>query len=276
MTQHIIQYITPLYIFLFGLCIGSFLNVVIYRIPKVDGEKSDFFTEKRSYCPHCKHQLYWYHNIPLFSYIFLNGKCAFCKKHISLQYPFIELSNGLLYLLIYYKFGFDIYNLLLYFFIISVFLIMAFIDYKYQIVHDLLSLPTIIITIIFANNINNFSLITIQNTFLHFCLVLGVIYFIKNITENIFSKELFGEGDIYIIALISILFNNTIYNLFYIIFLSSFLCLIYMLINKYILKSTNEYVGFLPYLFIATIITNILLDKHFYNFIDLAKGILII
>lgn len=80
-----------LYAFIFGSLVGSFLNVVILRLPL---EKDLVFT--RSHCPQCKNQLRWYHNIPVFSFLFLRGKCAFCGTKISWRYPLIEMLTGLI------------------------------------------------------------------------------------------------------------------------------------------------------------------------------------
>lgn len=84
---------------LLGLCIGSFLNVVIYRVP----EKMSL-AKPASHCPHCQYRLRWYDNIPLVSYILLGGKCRKCREKISLRYPAIELINTLLWLLSVYMF----------------------------------------------------------------------------------------------------------------------------------------------------------------------------
>ena len=91
------------YIYLVGICIGSFLNVVILR-----GLKDENIVFGRSYCPECKNTLKWYMNIPLFSYLFLRGKCAYCKCKISIQYPIVEFLNGILYLYSFYTFGFNL------------------------------------------------------------------------------------------------------------------------------------------------------------------------
>lgn len=88
-------------IFIYGIIIGSFLNVLIYRIPK----KEDF-TFTRSHCMSCGYQLQWFDLIPLFSYIFLKGRCRKCGEKISLQYPFIEALNGILYVIIFIRVGF--------------------------------------------------------------------------------------------------------------------------------------------------------------------------
>lgn len=77
--------------FIFGLCIGSFCNVLIYRMPL--GKSINF---PASHCPSCKHKLKFYHNIPLISWIFLRGKCAFCKQNISFIYLIVELASALL------------------------------------------------------------------------------------------------------------------------------------------------------------------------------------
>ncbi|WP_298784120.1 prepilin peptidase, partial [uncultured Campylobacter sp.] len=78
--------------FVFGICVGSFSNVLIYRLPR--NESINF---PASHCPKCSHKLNFYHNIPLFSWLFLGGKCAFCKQKINLIYPLVELASGLLF-----------------------------------------------------------------------------------------------------------------------------------------------------------------------------------
>ncbi len=86
------------FIFIFGLVIGSFLNVVILRT--VSGESIVFPASK---CPKCGTPLKWYHNIPVLSYIFLRGKCGFCHEHISWQYPLVELFTGIIFVLLFLK-----------------------------------------------------------------------------------------------------------------------------------------------------------------------------
>ena len=80
-------------IFLFGLIIGSFLNVVIFRL----GTKKSAL-KGRSFCPHCKHTLAWYDLIPVLSFVLLKGQCRYCAKKISWQYPLVEIATGLLFL----------------------------------------------------------------------------------------------------------------------------------------------------------------------------------
>lgn len=87
-------------LFFLGLCAGSFLNAFLYRYE--NGEK----LSGRSFCPKCKHKIGWRDNIPLISYIILHGKCRYCKKPISLQYPIVEFLTGVLFFAIAAKFEF--------------------------------------------------------------------------------------------------------------------------------------------------------------------------
>ncbi len=86
--------------FVFGLLVGSFLNVCIHRWPKDQSVVSP-----RSRCPHCEAQIAWYDNIPLLSYSFLRGRCRACGTWISIRYPIVELLNGLLYAYLLWRFG---------------------------------------------------------------------------------------------------------------------------------------------------------------------------
>jgi leader peptidase (prepilin peptidase)/N-methyltransferase len=99
----------PLFIviFLFGIVIGSFLNVCIFRIPK-----HETVVTERSHCMACGYQLSWYDMVPVFSWLFLRGKCRKCKEPISPQYPIVEAVNGLLYVLIFAVRGFTLESVL--------------------------------------------------------------------------------------------------------------------------------------------------------------------
>jgi leader peptidase (prepilin peptidase) / N-methyltransferase len=92
------QYYIPLYIiiFLFGIVIGSFLNVCIYRLPLKEN-----IATTGSHCMSCGHGLRWYDLVPLFSWLQLRGRCRYCKARISVQYPLIEVMNGIGYVLIF-------------------------------------------------------------------------------------------------------------------------------------------------------------------------------
>ena len=84
------------FIFILGLFIGSFLNCVIYRL-----EKNQSFVKGRSYCPHCRHNLSWQDLVPILSFLLLKGKCRYCSEKISIQYPLVEISTALLFLMVF-------------------------------------------------------------------------------------------------------------------------------------------------------------------------------
>ncbi|MBR3833638.1 MAG: prepilin peptidase [Lachnospiraceae bacterium] len=109
---------------LYGIVIGSFVNVLILRIPI-----SESVTLTRSHCMTCGHVLSWYELVPLFSYIFLGGKCRHCKEHISIQYPIVEAANGILYLLLYLACGISV-ECILYCLCASALLALSVIDWR--------------------------------------------------------------------------------------------------------------------------------------------------
>ncbi|MBQ4646523.1 MAG: prepilin peptidase [Candidatus Gastranaerophilales bacterium] len=119
-----------LYVGLFGLCVGSFLNVVALR--GLSGENMVF---ERSKCPKCQNQLKWYMNIPLLSYIFLRGKCAFCKTKISFQYPLVEFICASMFLLSYFAFGLSLKALFLCI-IFALFIAMSTTDFLETVIID--------------------------------------------------------------------------------------------------------------------------------------------
>lgn len=135
-------------ILLFGLCIGSFLNVVICRLKT----KESIFIG-RSYCPQCRAVLKWYDLIPVLSFLIQKGKCRYCNKKISWQYPIIEIITACLFLLIFNfsakggpASGWQFLNLI-YYLIITSFLIIIFVyDLKRYIIPDKIVYPAIIVS----------------------------------------------------------------------------------------------------------------------------------
>lgn len=127
------------FVFLFGLCIGSFLNVCIYRIPL--GIST---ARGRSFCPGCGHPLGAFDLFPMLSYLFLRGRCRYCRQKISLRYPFVELLTGLLFLAAFYIYGFSPYSVVLSLFF-SVLIVTAFIDLDHRIIPDRLSVVILIL-----------------------------------------------------------------------------------------------------------------------------------
>jgi leader peptidase (prepilin peptidase)/N-methyltransferase len=116
----------PIYIviFLFGIVIGSFLNVCIFRMPK-----HQTVVTERSHCMTCGYQLSWYDMVPVFSWLFLRGKCRKCKEPISPQYPIVEAVNGLLYVMIFAVKDFTLESIL-YCLLASALLVLSVIDWR--------------------------------------------------------------------------------------------------------------------------------------------------
>lgn len=118
------NFILYIFVFLYGIVLGSFLNVCIYRLPK--GES---IVSVGSHCMNCNHKLKWYDLFPLFSWIFLRGKCRYCGARISPQYPIVELTNGVLYVVTVVLCGWN-WDSLLWCLLLSALLVIAVIDHR--------------------------------------------------------------------------------------------------------------------------------------------------
>lgn len=118
----------------FGIVVGSFSNVLIYRLPR---EIS--FAKGFSKCTNCGHRLYAKDLIPVLSYIFLHGKCRYCKEKISPRYPLIELLNSALYVICFWKFGFTL-NAAIFCVISTCLMVIAFIDWEHMIIPDIMNM----------------------------------------------------------------------------------------------------------------------------------------
>ena len=142
------------FIFILGLCLGSFLNCFIYRLH----ERQTVLG--RSYCPHCKHLIAWYDNIPLISFMLLKGECRHCKRQISWQYPLVELVTAVLFIVVWQKYqvNIDITNVTGYWLLVTgcskvirdwlfvCILIVVFIyDLRWQLILDKVTAPAIIV-----------------------------------------------------------------------------------------------------------------------------------
>ncbi len=138
--------IQPFVAALFGLLIGSFLNVLIIRLPK--GESIVF---PSSHCTKCQRKLRWWHNIPLLSWLLLRGKCHYCKEPISIQYPLVELFTALLFGIVAYKSGCDIHACFIAF-VFTLLLALSLIDLRYKAVPDSINLLAALLAIFTSPN----------------------------------------------------------------------------------------------------------------------------
>ncbi len=132
------------FVFLYGLILGSFTNVMIYRIP---AKKSLSFPP--STCPGCETRIQWYDNIPVLSWLFLRGRCRTCSMKIDIQYPLIELLTGILMLTIFFVFGATV-ELLFMSIVLIILLAIAVIDLRTMIIPNGLVLALLIIGVLYA------------------------------------------------------------------------------------------------------------------------------
>lgn len=250
--------------FIFGAIIGSFLNVLILRLPL---NKS--FITPRSRCFSCNHIISWYYNIPLFSYIYLKATCAYCKTKISFQYFIVELITAILTLSLYLKLGlsYDLGYMLLF---IYTLITLSFIDFKYKAVPDYL----LLIALILSFFVSSHSLYeSFKNAFIFSgALVLlnfVITFYIQNIKSRILkddslkNQEALGEGDIPIIASIAVILG--IKGALIAIFLAAFFAIIPSLYSNLVKKDIQT--PFIPYLVLG------LICEYFFNLESFLKVI---
>ena len=195
----------------FGAVVGSFLNVVILRLPN-DDESISF---PGSHCPKCKQPLHWYENIPIISYVALRGKCRTCKVAISWQYPLVELTMAVLAAILYQRFTFS-FEFVFYFVFFADLLVIIFIDIHHQIIPDRISLPGIVIG--FAGSFCN-EFVTWQQSALGILLGGGLLYAVAYGYHAITDREGMGGGDIKLLAMIGAFLGWQ--SLLYVVFSSS-------------------------------------------------------
>ena len=172
-----------------GLCIGSFLNVVIYRLPNKMS-----LARPNSHCTSCKYELRWYDNIPLLSYIMLGGKCRKCKTHISFRYTAVELANTVLWLLCVFLFWEKSIPLAcIYMIVSSVFICVFFIDLEHQIIFDRFQIILLVLglaSIFFDKDYGWISHV------IGGVVGFGVFYLVSWGFERLCGKEGLGGGDV--------------------------------------------------------------------------------
>ncbi|RLA62916.1 MAG: prepilin peptidase [Epsilonproteobacteria bacterium] len=220
-----------IFIFILGTMVGSFLNVVIYRIPK--NESIAFPASK---CQSCQTPLKWYHNIPIFSWLFLRGQCGFCKEKIAAQYPLIELLTGLIFLALYLKLGL-VWHLPFVAASFAALLALVMIDFKYMAVPDSVNFAALIFALIQPNFLT---------ALLYASIAAGGLYLIGLLSSLLARKQAMGGADVIVAGTMGALLAFP--NFFVALFLSAILAMIPALIWR------EKGVPFVPFLALATFI----------------------
>ena len=264
-----------IFIFFLGISIGSFLNVLIYRVPR--GLNIAY---PSSHCPSCKNPLKWWHNIPLLSWLFLQGKCYFCKTKISFRYPLVELLTGLIFLVVFAKNGVNLFSLNLSL-VFSLLLALSLIDFEYKAVPDSINLTALSLSFFSSpdvlENIKNALILAGAFSFLRFY----VSYYVS-LKENLYIKnrlkqapwlksfypahimvEALGEGDIIVAGTIGAILGLKLSLVA--IFLSAFLAIFPSLYLKY--SKRDMQLPYIPFLALALFIVYIF-DHQFNSIIS--------
>jgi leader peptidase (prepilin peptidase)/N-methyltransferase len=255
MIQDILIYI---FVALFGLCIGSFLNVVIYR---TEEEKS--FAKGRSFCPSCKHSLNWKDLFPVFSFLFLGGKCRYCREKISIQYPLVELVTGLIFVLILnFKFEilnqfeiFQFLNIIFWFYVASVLIIIFVYDLKHYLIPDNVLFPAIIIAGIYRifeiclPAIGQGFSVSLLNYFYAILIGAGFFFAIWFVSQG----KWMGFGDVKLAILLGLIlgFPNILVGLFLSFLFGAIIGVLLMVLQK---KEAKSEVPFGPFLIFGTFV----------------------
>lgn len=270
----------------FGMLIGSFLSVCIYRVPlgrssgldefeddyddeaasKQDQQANSKHFERRvsiaypprSFCPHCGKQLFWWHNIPVFSWLFLMGKCYFCKTRIPFRYPLVELLTATTAFFSVQQYGITPTGAVIFIFCCSL-IVISFIDIDYFIIPNVISYPGTVIGIALA----------IVNQFFHifdhpivpgavesalgFLSGAGFLMTISYIYILVRRKHGLGLGDVKLLMMTGVLFGwqASLYTIFFGSLLGSVIGLVLIFLGG---RKMSSYIPFGPYLAAATIL----------------------
>jgi len=231
---------------LFGLSFGSFLNVIIYRLPR-----NLFFSSSRSLCPHCNYKIPFYSNIPIISFIFQCGKCANCENLISLQYPIIELMSALIWW--WASTQYPPQQALLFIWMSSMLITISFIDYEKFII------PLPLIMSAFMGLLIFIYLNPTEWRYSFWGAIMGVGYLslVFLLTSALFNKQTLGLGDLQLIAITGMWLGPV--DVLVSVFISAFMALLlWCIISLFKGFDRNRALPFGPYLASSAILIYIL------------------
>lgn len=237
-------------IFLIGVCVGSFLNVCIHRLPR-----NESIVWPGSRCPSCAKPLAWYDNIPIISFLVLRARCRSCGAGISWRYPVVELLGGLLAVLAWLTFTELPYQVMGIVFLWAL-VLLTFVDLEHQILPDILTLPGIVLGVVFSSIYPAWH--GVETHLLGFVssvggLLLGggILYLIGTLAEMVLKKEAMGGGDVKFLAAVGAFlgWKGVIMTLF----LGSLLGALVGLLVKFLTR--EEKIPFGPYLALGSAVS---------------------
>jgi len=245
--------IIAFFLFLLGTIVGSFTNVLIWRIPR--GESIVF---PGSHCPKCGAKIKFYDNIPIISYIVLGGKCRNCGAKISPRYPFVEAFVGIAYLLTYLLYPADAYiPIIRMVLILPIFLAISWIDIEHLLIPDELTISVAVVGIVASFLYGGWRMLI--SSLIGAAIGIFAFWIISVLGKRAFHKEAMGAGDILLIGAIGLLVGWK--NVLLVIFISAFLGAIGGVITVIMRKAIspkdaeiNTAIPFGPFICAATII----------------------
>lgn len=254
------MFLVILFIFVMGTIWGSFLNVVIFRMSHGSSPLSG-----RSICPKCKHQLAWFYNIPLFSFLWLRGKCAYCHKKISIRYPLIEVLTGVMFVW-WFLVGFNFFKLVgspwsfiqpVFWLTVGMVMLAIFMtDLLYMIIPFSLNLLLFSLALFYRVGLTGFGIMQTADFVraLLSGLGLGLLFLIiQMLTKMIKKVDGFGTGDIYLAPALGLLLGwpKIVPGVFFSFVLGAVVGVILIMTGK---KKLGQYLPFGPFLIAGTVI----------------------
>lgn len=242
-------------VFLFGLAIGSFANVCIYRLPRQES-----VVHPRSHCPSCNHPVAIWDNIPVVSYLLLGGKCRSCKHPISIIYPLVEIITGVLLTAVFVRFGLTL-DFIIFATVAFALIVITAIDLEHKIIPDLITLPGIIFGLIAGTYLNG-----LLDSITGLLIGGGLFYAIA-----VLSRGGMGGGDIKFIAAAGALLGWK--KVLLVIFLGSLLgSIIGLLLMLFQGISRKSQIPFGPYLAAGTLAVIFAGDKLIQLYVEIIVG----
>jgi len=240
----------------FGLILGSFLNVCIHRLPK-----DESIVAPGSHCPKCNRSIPWYDNIPVLSYLLLLGRCRFCREKIPVKYPVVEVLTAAIVTALFLKFGlhpkFFSYALMS-----AGLIVVTFIDFEHGVIPDMITMGGIvaglILAVVFPSVVGQANILGALLNSGGGALVGGIsIFLIGLLGKAMFKKEAMGEGDIWLLAMIGSFLGFKMTVLAF--FIAPFFGAIVGIILK--IKDGRETIPYGPYLSLAALVSIFFAEK---------------